>query len=173
MDADDIGLSCLNEKLKPICGLEFDSEQSVYDFYNAYGQSMGFSVRKETYGRKKRTDELTSKCAHMIPSQWTLTSSQAMEVDLVEESGIALKSSYELLGRQAISEKTPKTILTEQDVAMAKAISHVMPNTYHRLCTWHMMQNALKHVNDVFRGPSGVKAYYQNLLMISRRKTNF
>ncbi|KAK0602297.1 hypothetical protein LWI29_032077 [Acer saccharum] len=59
---------------------------------------------------------------------------------------------------QAMSKKTPKTILTDQDAAMAKAISHVMPNTYHRLCTWHMMQNALKHVNGVFRGPSGVNS---------------
>ncbi|KAK3212080.1 hypothetical protein Dsin_016786 [Dipteronia sinensis] len=59
---------------------------------------------------------------------------------------------------QAMSEKTPKTILTDQDAAMTKAISHVMPNTYHRLCTWHMMQNALKYVNVVFRGPGGVKS---------------
>ncbi|KAK9230537.1 hypothetical protein WN944_023508 [Citrus x changshan-huyou] len=40
---------------------------------------------------------------------------------------------------------------------MAKAISHVMPNTNHRLCPWHIMQNALKHVNNVFKGPGGVQ----------------
>ncbi|KAK2654572.1 hypothetical protein Ddye_014428 [Dipteronia dyeriana] len=51
-----------------------------------------------------------------------------------------------------MSGKTPKTIFTDQDVAMAKAILHVMPSTYHRLFTWHMMQNALELVNDVFRG---------------------
>ncbi|KAI9186774.1 hypothetical protein LWI28_020717 [Acer negundo] len=57
-----------------------------------------------------------------------------------------------------MSEKIPKTILTDQDAAMTKAISHVMPSTtYHRFCTWHMMQNALKHVNGVFRGPGEVK----------------
>ncbi|KAK3205573.1 hypothetical protein Dsin_019619, partial [Dipteronia sinensis] len=53
---------------------------------------------------------------------------------------------------QAMSEKTPKTIFTNQDAAMAKAILHVMPYTYHKLCTWHMMQNAIKHINGVFRG---------------------
>ncbi|KAK2661502.1 hypothetical protein Ddye_000076 [Dipteronia dyeriana] len=58
----------------------------------------------------------------------------------------------------AMSEKIPKTILADQDVAMAKAISHVMPNTYHRLCTWNMMQNVLKHVNGVFRGLDEVKS---------------
>ncbi|KAK1562044.1 hypothetical protein Q3G72_005232 [Acer saccharum] len=61
MAYDDIGLTCLNEKLKPRCGLEFDGEQLAYDFYNAYGRSMGFSVRKETYGRNKHTNEFTSK----------------------------------------------------------------------------------------------------------------
>ncbi|KAK3225264.1 hypothetical protein Dsin_005126 [Dipteronia sinensis] len=39
-------------------------------------------------------------CAHMLPSQRTLSSSQAIEVDLAEEFGIPLKSLYELLGRQ-------------------------------------------------------------------------
>ncbi|KAK2635528.1 hypothetical protein Ddye_030320 [Dipteronia dyeriana] len=58
----------------------------------------------------------------------------------------------------AMSEKIPKTILTDQDAAMAKAISHVMPTTYHMLCTWHMMKHALKHVNGVFRGSGGVKS---------------
>ncbi|KAK1582382.1 hypothetical protein Q3G72_014464 [Acer saccharum] len=185
MVADDIGLPCLNEKFKPRCGLEFDGEQLAYDFYNAYRRSMGFSVKKETYGRNKRTDEhnhplVMPKCAHMLPSQRTLSSSQAIEVDLAEESGISLKFSYELLGKQvggreslseeqitnifgadarmAMSVKTPKTILTYQDATMAKAISHVMPNTYHRICTWHMMQNVLKHVNGVFRGPGRVKS---------------
>ncbi|KAK0596973.1 hypothetical protein LWI29_020610 [Acer saccharum] len=57
---------------------------------------------------------------------------------------------------EAMSKKAPKTIFTNQDAAMAKAISFVMPDTYHRLCTWHIMQNALKKVNQLFRGPGGV-----------------
>ncbi|XP_062158622.1 protein FAR1-RELATED SEQUENCE 5-like [Alnus glutinosa] len=36
---------------------------------------------------------------------------------------------------EAVSRKKPNTIFTDQDLAMAKAISLVMPNTYHRLCT--------------------------------------
>ncbi|KAK2654173.1 hypothetical protein Ddye_014029 [Dipteronia dyeriana] len=41
-----------------------------------------------------------SECAHMLPSQRPLSASQAIEVDLAKQSGIPLKSSYELLGRQ-------------------------------------------------------------------------
>ncbi|PNY03008.1 protein FAR1-related sequence 5-like [Trifolium pratense] len=48
----------------------------------------------------------------------------------------------------------PKTILTDQDVAMAKAISIVMPETFHGLCTWHIRQNALRHVNHLYQTSS-------------------
>ena len=57
-----------------------------------------------------------------------------------------------------MSGKTPKTIFTNQDAVMAKVILQVMPSTYHRLCAWHMMQNALKHPNSVFKVPSGMKS---------------
>ena len=53
---------------------------------------------------------------------------------------------------QAMSGNALKTIFINKDVAMAKVILHCMPSTYHRLCTWHMLQNALKHVNGVFMG---------------------
>ncbi|XP_058092417.1 protein FAR1-RELATED SEQUENCE 5-like [Magnolia sinica] len=44
------------------------------------------------------------------------------------------------------------TILTDQDAAMANAIASVMPGTYHRLCIWHIYQNAAKHLSHVFKG---------------------
>ncbi|KAK9289088.1 hypothetical protein L1049_017559 [Liquidambar formosana] len=52
----------------------------------------------------------------------------------------------------AMSRKKPQTIFTDQDPAMAKAILSVMPETYHRICTWHMMQNAIKHLGNMFKG---------------------
>ncbi|XP_062166347.1 protein FAR1-RELATED SEQUENCE 5-like [Alnus glutinosa] len=54
--------------------------------------------------------------------------------------------------------KKPNTIFTDQDPAMAKAISLVMPDTYHQLCTWHLMQNALKHVGHLLRGENGFRS---------------
>jgi zinc finger SWIM domain-containing protein 3 len=47
--------------------------------------------------------------------------------------------------------KKPMTILTDQDPAMAKAIPEVFPESYHRLCLWHLFQNALKNVNYAFQ----------------------
>ena len=49
----------------------------------------------------------------------------------------------------AMSGKHPRTILTDEDAAMAKAISEVLPHSHHRLCVWHMNQNACKHLAGV------------------------
>ena len=54
-----------------------------------------------------------------------------------------------------MSSKAPKIIFTDQDAVMAKAISVVIPNTNHRLCTWHLMQNALRHANSIFKDKEG------------------
>ncbi|XP_062114475.1 protein FAR1-RELATED SEQUENCE 12-like [Humulus lupulus] len=51
---------------------------------------------------------------------------------------------------EAMSWKKPKTILTDQDAAMEKALRSQWPETYHRLCIWHMYQNAAKHLSSVF-----------------------
>ncbi|KAK4564321.1 hypothetical protein RGQ29_006403 [Quercus rubra] len=52
---------------------------------------------------------------------------------------------------EAISEKKPITIFTDQDVAMSTAIKVVMPKTYHALCSWHMWQNAEKHLGHLLK----------------------
>src|SRR3954466_4685623 len=47
---------------------------------------------------------------------------------------------------KVMSEKHPRTILTDEDAAMAKAITVVLPYSIHRLYVWHMNQNACKHL---------------------------
>ena len=49
-----------------------------------------------------------------------------------------------------MSGKQPRTILTDQSAAMAKAIAEVFPEANHRLCVWHIYQNAAKHLSHVF-----------------------
>ena len=36
------------------------------------------------------------------------------------------------------------SIFTKQDSVIAKALIEVMAEMWHRLCTWHMMQNGIK-----------------------------
>ncbi|KAG8369748.1 hypothetical protein BUALT_Bualt14G0046000 [Buddleja alternifolia] len=51
---------------------------------------------------------------------------------------------------RAMSGKQPLTILTDQDTAMAKALAETWPATCHRLCIWHIYQNAAIHLSSVF-----------------------
>ncbi|GJX85342.1 FAR1-related sequence 5-like protein [Tanacetum coccineum] len=37
-------------------------------------------------------------------------------------------------------------LITDQDLAMGKAISKVFPNTKHRYCSWHIQRHVLKHL---------------------------
>ena len=47
-----------------------------------------------------------------------------------------------------------KTILTDKSAAMANAIAQVCPSptTRHRLCVWHIYQNAAKKLSHMFHG---------------------
>ena len=68
---------------------------------------------------------------------------------LYEETSESYKWLFEtFLG--AMSGKQPKTILTDQCAAMANAIVKVFPDTKHRLCVWHIYQNAAKKLSHVF-----------------------
>ncbi|OMP10240.1 hypothetical protein COLO4_04687 [Corchorus olitorius] len=58
--------------------------------------------------------------------------------------------------------KKPKTIFTDQDASMANAIPLVMPETYHRLCLFHMMENALRHLGPKFSEESGLPRELSN-----------
>ena len=44
--------------------------------------------------------------------------------------------------------KQPKTIYTDQDAAMGKAIKEVFLESWHGLCIFHIMQNAVKHLAE-------------------------
>ncbi|KAL8142649.1 hypothetical protein V2J09_015681 [Rumex salicifolius] len=47
---------------------------------------------------------------------------------------------------RAMGEKLLKTILTDQDAAMAKALAAQWPQTNHRLCIRHIFRNATTHL---------------------------
>ncbi|XP_042028933.1 protein FAR1-RELATED SEQUENCE 5-like [Salvia splendens] len=50
----------------------------------------------------------------------------------------------------AMMGKRPKTTLTDQDQAMSAALASKWLSTYHRLCVWHIFQNAAIHLSSVF-----------------------
>ena len=78
--------------------------------------------------------------------------------------GVALlydetSASFEWLFREflkAHKNKKPQTLFTDQDPALAKALHEVMPKTYHGLCSWHLMQNGIKHLGARMKNGSNL-----------------
>ena len=64
---------------------------------------------------------------------------------------------------EAHSHKKPKTIFTDQDQAMAEALVEVMPETHHGLCAWHLMQNEIKHLDNLMKGESNFFKRFQEM----------
>ena len=42
----------------PFKGMEFETDETAYDFYNEYGKKAGFSIRKEYVNKCKRLEWL-------------------------------------------------------------------------------------------------------------------
>ncbi|XP_028074619.1 protein FAR1-RELATED SEQUENCE 5-like [Camellia sinensis] len=56
--------------------------------------------------KEKYNHELVSlDCAHMLPSQRKISSTQAIELDSASKSGLRLGQSFELMGREVDNEK--------------------------------------------------------------------
>ncbi|CAI0443964.1 unnamed protein product [Linum tenue] len=72
---------------------------------------------------------------------------------LYDETITSFKWLFETFLR-AMAGTQPKTILTDQSAAMAKAIEEVLTETHHRLCVWHIYQNAAKHLSHAFHASS-------------------
>ncbi|KAF7824042.1 protein FAR1-RELATED SEQUENCE 5-like [Senna tora] len=69
---------------------------------------------------------------------------------LYDEIAASSKWLFETFFRANLQKKT-KTIFTYQDQAMAKALREVMPEDYHGLCTWYLMQNDIKHLGNLMK----------------------
>lgn len=69
---------------------------------------------------------------------------------LYDESVESFKWLFETF-RIAMRGKQPKTIITDQSITLSSAIAAAWPETSHRLCEWHVYQNAAKHLNHVFQ----------------------
>ncbi|CAE6011084.1 unnamed protein product [Arabidopsis arenosa] len=127
-----------------ITNILWADDRSISD-YNLFGDVICFDT---TY----KTNEYDRPFAPFIGvnnHKQTVVFGAALLYDETTESYKWLFETF--LG--AMSGKQPKTILTDQSAAMANAIVKVFPETKHRLCVWHIYQNAAKKLSHVFHGP--------------------
>ncbi|XP_060671378.1 protein FAR1-RELATED SEQUENCE 5-like [Ziziphus jujuba] len=55
---------------------------------------------------------------------------------------------FELL-KDSMPMNNPKMIITDQDPAMTKAIVQSLPNTFHRYCSWHILEKFSAYLNAI------------------------
>ncbi|XP_043718131.1 protein FAR1-RELATED SEQUENCE 5-like [Telopea speciosissima] len=72
---------------------------------------------------------------------------------LYDETVESFKWLFEVF-LESHGQKKPITFFTNQDAAMANAISEVFPGTWHGLCTWHLMQNGIKYLGNIMKDGS-------------------
>ncbi|XP_057426203.1 protein FAR1-RELATED SEQUENCE 5-like [Lotus japonicus] len=60
----------------------------------------------------------------------------------------------------AMKGKEPSVVITDDAPAMRNAISRLLPKAHHRLCAWHLLQNAQRNVGD----PNFVKGFKRCML---------
>ncbi|XP_061365172.1 protein FAR1-RELATED SEQUENCE 5-like [Gastrolobium bilobum] len=100
-----------------------------------------------------RTNKYNMACAPFIGvnhHKQSVLFGCAFLLDETTESFIWLFESF----LEAMGGLQPKTIFTDQCQAMANAIKRVFPESQHRLCLWHISQNAAKHLSYYLRQPN-------------------
>ncbi|KAJ0960201.1 hypothetical protein J5N97_001976 [Dioscorea zingiberensis] len=73
---------------------------------------------------------------------------------------------------EAMGYQQPKSIFTDQDQAMMKAIEMVFPESSHRLCMWHISNNAKQHLASRFAN-SEFKAQFNKCFYGCETETEF
>ncbi|KAK6115393.1 hypothetical protein DH2020_007662 [Rehmannia glutinosa] len=85
------------------------------------------------------------------------------------------ESSFEWLFRtflDSMSDKQPETIFTDQCQAMMNAIETVFPCAHHRLCQWHINQNAPSHLGSL-NGDSKFKQLWHKCMNYCESEEEF
>ncbi|XP_042477659.1 protein FAR1-RELATED SEQUENCE 5-like [Macadamia integrifolia] len=72
---------------------------------------------------------------------------------LYNETADSFKWLFEVF-LEAHGQKKSITIFTDQDVVIGKALTEVLPKRWHGLCTWHLMQNGIKHMGYMMKDGS-------------------
>uniref|UniRef100_A0A803MQU9 Protein FAR1-RELATED SEQUENCE n=2 Tax=Chenopodium quinoa TaxID=63459 RepID=A0A803MQU9_CHEQI len=111
-----------------------------------------FKVRLDAYGRDESLQpHLRTLCRNKQP----------LQEHYVACSFIGDETTYSFMWlfetfKKAMGGKCSVSLFTDQDAAMVAAIPKLFPNTRHRLCQWHLIQNVVTRFgvlksNDTFK----------------------
>ncbi|XP_020415517.1 protein FAR1-RELATED SEQUENCE 5-like [Prunus persica] len=131
----------------PAIGMKFDSLDLIYNFYNRYAFLAGFdATSRRAYGfygdvvvfdttfNTNRYDLTFAPMLGVNNHGQTIVLACAFLSKEMIESFVWMFKEF----KKAMPGGESKTIITDQDAAMAIAISIAFPTTFHRLCIWHI-----------------------------------
>uniref|UniRef100_A0A803MUZ0 Protein FAR1-RELATED SEQUENCE n=1 Tax=Chenopodium quinoa TaxID=63459 RepID=A0A803MUZ0_CHEQI len=139
-----------------ICNI-FWRDSMMLEDYRIYGDVLVFDT---TY----RTNRYNLICAPFvgINNHWhNCMFACAFIGDEMTDSFVWLLQTF----FKAMEDRKPTSIFTDQDQAMANAILEVIPNTRHRLCIWHLEQNAITRFGALKKDKEFKFAFNQCLKM--------
>ncbi|KAM0938089.1 putative transcription factor FAR family [Dioscorea sansibarensis] len=73
----------------------------------------------------------------------------------------------------AMSGRQPRTIFTDHCASIANGISMVLTNTCHRICLWHILQNAEKLLSSVYNSKPNFSKEFKTFLYEAGSKDDF
>ena len=106
--------------------------------YNVYGDVLAFDA---TYGTNKYHCPLVV-FSGVNNHNHNVIFAGAIVANEKEETYVWVLEQF----LEAMSGKSPISVITDGDLAMKNAIKTVFPNAYHRLCAWHLIRNATSNV---------------------------
>ncbi|XP_024044629.1 protein FAR1-RELATED SEQUENCE 5-like [Citrus clementina] len=74
---------------------------------------------------------------------------------------------------EAMGGRPPVSIITDQDLAMKRAIVMVFPNTHHRLCLWHIKKKFAEKLSHVYFKKSRFKIGLKKCIMSTYKVEEF
>lgn len=132
--------------------LFFRDSQSLYD-YECFGDVISVDT---TY----KTNRYNLSCAPFVGINHHSTSIMFGVGFLSDE----LSETFEwLMGvfLESMNGKHPKVVFSDQQRALMNGIDRIFPNSTHRLCQWHVNNNAMKHFGSLNRNEEFMKLWYR------------
>ncbi|XP_074336578.1 protein FAR1-RELATED SEQUENCE 5-like [Apium graveolens] len=74
---------------------------------------------------------------------------------------------------EAVENKPPLTIITDQDIALENAIAEILPDTKHILCSWHISNKFPEKLSTLYTQYSEFKGDFNDCLYKSLSPTEF
>ncbi|KAK9177168.1 hypothetical protein WN944_029187 [Citrus x changshan-huyou] len=142
----------------PYVGMLFETLEQARNYYEDYGKHVP-KINKpnfmEEHYEKDASESIQFDCA-LLQDETEVTFQWLFETWL-----------------EAMGGRPPVSIITDQDLAMKRAIVTVFPNTHHRLCLWHIKKKFAEKLSHVYFKKSRFKIGLKKCIMSTYKVEEF